>query len=112
MNIPSYSPFPSARAEGLEKANETKDTRYRQILEVLGDNKMTVREIAEAMYKRGDIRTPERQEVAPRVTDMLNDGRLEPAYITYMKDGVEFREYKKLDPVTHVRVAMVQRRQA
>lgn len=111
MNIPGYDPLPSSRAEGLEKANETKHTRYSQILEVLGDNKMTIREIAEGMYARGMIRTPERQEIAPRVTEMLKDGRLDTAYITYWKDGVEYKEYKKLDKVTGVRVAMFKRRE-
>lgn len=110
--IPGYNPLPSARREGLEKANETKTTRYSQILEVLGDRKMTIREIAEDMYKRGMIRTPARQEIAPRITEMLQDGRIEPAYEIVIRNGEEYKEWKRYDDLTGVRVSMYERRGA
>lgn len=46
---------------------------YRQILEVLADRQMTAHEIAREMYERKMIPKPERQAVAPRISELLNE---------------------------------------
>lgn len=70
-------PRKETRREAFEEIKPKRDTRYSQILEVLGDKQMTVREIAEAMYRKGHTLTPARQEVAPRVNEMLKNGLLD-----------------------------------
>ena len=54
-----------------------KQKRYREILECLGNNEMTAKEIAQEMYMRGYTPTNERNYVSPRANEMLKDGRLE-----------------------------------
>lgn len=54
-----------------------KNLRYTQILECLGKEEMTAKEIANEMYLKGMIPTNERNFVSPRATEMLRDGRLE-----------------------------------
>lgn len=63
------------RHEAYEQVDKQK--RYNEILEVLGDNEMTAKEISNEMYMRGLIPTNERNFVSPRATEMLIDGRLE-----------------------------------
>lgn len=64
------------RADSDEKVNRAK--RYQQILEILEDFKMaTAKEIAVEMKKRGYARTDERNLTAPRLTEMLSDGRVD-----------------------------------
>ena len=67
--------------ETRHEANESvdKEKRYKQIIEVLtGDKKMTAKEIAVEMYKRGYIPTTERNFTAPRLTEMSYKGIVEP----------------------------------
>lgn len=52
--------------------------RYEQILEVLDENEMTAKEIADEMYKRGYIPTNERNFSAPRLTELSIKGIVEP----------------------------------
>ncbi|MBO4520728.1 MAG: hypothetical protein J5787_05930 [Alphaproteobacteria bacterium] len=64
-------------------ANETvnKGLRYRQILDVLENDDadgMTAKEIAVVMYNRGDIPTSERNFTAPRLTELGEQGIVEP----------------------------------
>lgn len=56
-----------------------KNKRYQQIIECLGTNEMTAKEIANEMYMRGMIPTNERNFTSPRITEMLQDGILEIA---------------------------------
>lgn len=55
-----------------------KQLRYSQILEVLGDNEMTAKEIAQEMYMRGYIPTNERNYASPRMTELSIQGIIEP----------------------------------
>ena len=64
------------RREALESVDKNK--RYKEILEVLGNNEMTAKEIAVEMENRGYIPTSERNFVSPRLTEMSIDGRVEP----------------------------------
>jgi len=63
------------------EANEEVDkvTRYKQIIEILkGGNKLTAKEIAVEMCKRGFIPTTERNYAAPRLTELSQTGVVEP----------------------------------
>lgn len=61
-------------------SNETtvKELRYRQILNCLGDRKMTAKEVAVAMHLRGYTPTDERNFAAPRLTELSKMGLVEP----------------------------------
>lgn len=63
------------RAESHESIN--KQERYRQILEILGDNEMTAKEIAVEMHRRGYTPTSERNFSAPRLTELLKQGKVD-----------------------------------
>lgn len=67
----------------LENRRESYDSldkqkRYIQILEVLGKNKMTAKEIAVEMFKRGMIPNSERNFTAPRLTELSYAGIVAP----------------------------------
>lgn len=64
------------RRESYESVDKQK--RYIQILEVLGKNKMTAKEIAVEMFKRGMIPNSERNFTAPRLTELSYEGIVEP----------------------------------
>ena len=64
------------RRESYESIDKQK--RYIQILEVLGNNKMTAKEIAVEMFKRGMIPNSERNFTAPRLTELSYEGIVEP----------------------------------
>ena len=71
-----YPPF-DTRSE----ANETVDRerRYQQIIEILKQNpKLTAKQIAVIMYKKGYTPTSERNFTAPRLTEMTQKGIVEP----------------------------------
>lgn len=55
-----------------------KEKRYEQILEILGDKEMTAKEIAQEMWMRGMIPNNERNFTAPRLTELMDDGIVEP----------------------------------
>lgn len=73
-----YGEYPPFETRG--EANETVDreTRYKQILEVLEGREMTAKEIAVAMQCRGEIPTSERNFTAPRLTELTQKGVVEP----------------------------------
>jgi hypothetical protein len=64
------------RTESYEKIDKT--LRYSQILECLDDKKMTAKEIAVEMYKKGYIPSDERNFTAPRLTELSIKGIVEP----------------------------------
>ena len=66
-----------ARSESHEKID--KQQRYKQILEIMTDNKkpMTAKEISYEMYKRGYTPTSERNFSSPRITELLQNGTLD-----------------------------------
>ena len=64
------------RHEAYEQVD--KQRRYNEILEVLGDNGMTAKEISNEMYMRGLIPTNERNFTSPRLTELSIKGVVEP----------------------------------
>lgn len=76
IELRRYGTNPSL--ETRAEANETVDKkkRYKQIIEILKDNKdpMTAKEISVEMYKRGYTPTSERNFSSPRITEMLKKG--------------------------------------
>lgn len=64
------------RHEAYEQVD--KQRRYNEILEVLGDNEMTAKEISNEMYMRGLIPTNERNFTSPRLTELSIKGVVEP----------------------------------
>lgn len=58
------------RRESHEKVD--KEKRYAQIKNILGEKSMTAREIAEEMYERGYTTTKERNNSAPRLTELVD----------------------------------------
>ena len=73
---------PSTRAEAHETIDKQK--RYRQILECLYEAKrlglagLTAKECAVMMCRKGYIPTSERNFTAPRLTEMSQEGMVEP----------------------------------
>ena len=71
-----YPPF-DTRAEAHDGVDKSK--RYQQICEVLKRfPKLTAKQIAVIMCKRGMIPTSERNFTAPRLTEMTERGIVEP----------------------------------
>lgn len=67
----------------LETRNEAheqvdKGKRYKEILECLGKEKLTAKEIAVKMFHKGYIPTTERNFTAPRLTELSKEGIVEP----------------------------------
>lgn len=76
-------PTLETRAEAHDSVDKQK--RYRQIIECLSEardrlhlNGLTAKEIAVMMMKKGYIPTSERNFTAPRLTEMSQDGLVEP----------------------------------
>lgn len=65
------------RAEAYETVDKKK--RYKEIIEILTDNKepMSAKEISVEMYKRGYTPTSERNFASPRITELLKNGKLD-----------------------------------
>lgn len=64
------------RAEAHESVD--KETRYKQIIEVLQGRQHTAKEIAYLLYHKKLIPTPERNYTAPRLTELMKKGVVEP----------------------------------
>lgn len=65
------------RFESLEKLDRS--GLYNLILSTLHDNKengLTAREVAVILYNQGLSRSNERQATAPRLTELVDDGRV------------------------------------
>lgn len=78
MEVRRYGTNPMK--ENQLEANESIDRqkRYRQILEVLEGKEMTFRDIAYAMYEKGYTPSPETTFSQPRVTELVQQGKIEP----------------------------------
>lgn len=65
------------RAEAYETVDKKK--RYKEIIEILTDNKepMSAKEISVEMYRRGYTPTSERNFASPRITELLKNGTLD-----------------------------------
>lgn len=66
----------STRAEAHDSVDKQK--RYAQIIECLNIKPMTAKEIAVMMWQKGYIPTSERNFTAPRLTELSQDGTVEP----------------------------------
>jgi len=77
------NPAAETRAEAHEKVDKAK--RYRQIKTVLRVYKKgrTAKQIAVIMYKKGVIPTAERNFTAPRLTELVEKGEVEPIGKTF-----------------------------
>lgn len=67
---------PSTRGEANESVD--RETRYRQIIEVLRGKELTAKEIAAEMHRKGYTPTDERNFTAPRLTELSHKGVVEP----------------------------------
>ena len=85
METRRYGEIPTleTRAESYEKVDKKK--RYAQIIECLNEardalhlNGLTAKECAVMMMQKGYIPTSERNFTAPRLTEMAQDGIVEP----------------------------------
>ena len=77
LRRPGTNPSLETRAEAHETVDKKK--RYKQIIEIMIDNKepMTAKEISFEMYKRGYTPTSERNFSSPRITELLKNGTLD-----------------------------------
>lgn len=73
---PGEVPTFETRHESHEQVD--KRVRYRQILECLDGKELTAKECADAMWRKGYIPTNERNFTAPRLTEMSEEGLVEP----------------------------------
>ena len=64
------------RAEAHESVD--KETRYKQILDILKGEQLTAKEIAVIMCQKGYTPTDERNFTAPRLTELSHKGVVEP----------------------------------
>ena len=62
------------RRESHSKTSKT--NKYTVILTVLGNNVMTAREIAEALYQAGLLAYPARAIIQPRITELTEAGTI------------------------------------
>ena len=71
--------IPTLETRSLANESVDKKKRYKQILEIMIDNKepMTAKEISVEMYKRGFTPTSERNFSSPRITELLRNGTLD-----------------------------------
>lgn len=70
------NPMKENQYEACASINRSK--RYAEIKSVLEGHKMTFREIALEMYKRGYTIGPETTYSQPRVTELVQKGEIEP----------------------------------
>lgn len=76
--LPGEIPTYETRHEANDSVDKTK--RYKQIIEILKENKygLTAKQIAVEMCKKGYIPTTERNFAAPRLTELSQKGVVEP----------------------------------
>lgn len=79
MRLRNYGEFTTLETRHDANISVDKQQRYKQILEIMIDNKepMTAKEISVEMHKRGFTPTSERNFSSPRITEMLRDGILD-----------------------------------
>ena len=64
------------RRESHDIIKPGKAQRRVQILDVMGTDALTADEVIDRMLERGSLRYPDRNSVAPRLTEMEQDGIL------------------------------------
>ena len=77
--IKRRNPGENPTIETRHDSNETVDKkkRYTQILEILKGRELTAKEVADEMYRRGQIPSNERNFSAPRLTEMAEAGMVD-----------------------------------
>ena len=65
------------RHDSHEKVN--KEKRYMQIKSILGESSMTAREVAKELFHRGYTQNEDRNNAAPRLTEMVDRCEIEIA---------------------------------
>lgn len=61
------------RQLSFEEIKPQKKNKYMQILEILGDRKMTAREIEKEMNRRGYSKYFDMNHVRPRITELVKE---------------------------------------
>lgn len=64
------------RREAHEAIKPQKAMRRAQVLEVMGEGSYTVDEVIDLMMERGYLRYPDRNSVAPRLTELMQLGKV------------------------------------
>ncbi len=64
------------RREAHEAIKPQKAIRRAQVLEVMGGGSYTVDEVIDLMMERGYLRYPDRNSVAPRLTELMQLGHV------------------------------------
>lgn len=78
MRLPGEITTFSTRHDSHEEMLPKKQKRYKQILECFRDHpQMTAKECAVAMYEKGYVKTTERNNAAPRLTELEDIGIIE-----------------------------------
>lgn len=79
LELRSYGEFTTLETRHDSNESVDKQQRYKQILEIMIDNKepMSAKEIAVEMHKRGYTPTSERNFSSPRITELLRNGTLD-----------------------------------
>lgn len=94
---PGSNPMLEARSESKYKLNgKARRAQVLSILKIL--KRATAREIAEAMYVRGYVNTADRNNAAPRLTELVKAGKVEPVgkkYDTVTGTSVTVFEIRK-----------------
>lgn len=80
------------RHDSHEKTN--KEKRYLQIKEILSDKSMTAREVAVELYKKGYTNSLDRNNAAPRLTELVDRCEVEVA-------GKKFDEHTSRNVATY-----------
>ena len=71
------NPLSECKVESEEKVD--KEKRYMQIIKILEENKyMTAKEIAVEMFNKGYVPTTDRNFSSPRLTELMQMGKVEP----------------------------------
>lgn len=83
------------RHDSHEKVN--KEKRYIQIKEILGERTMTAREVAQELFKKGLTNNMDRNNAAPRLTEMVDRCEIEVAGKKYDEEsGRHVATYRNL----------------
>lgn len=94
MNIPK-----EARRESLERIRGKRPIRQELLLELLGEEELTVEELVYKAMERGDIKEYDRGYIAPRVTELKNKGVLKAVGRRISKrSGVHITIWAKKEP--------------
>lgn len=78
MEKRKYGEFTTLETRHESHESVDKQKRYEQILEILNGNEMTAKEVAVAMFWKGYTDNMDRNNSAPRLTELCLKGEVEP----------------------------------